>query len=116
MSLFQLFLHLGLIFAQFPSHHNEPGSQVTSNTSIAMPEIQHNTISLQISSSGYTELGDGQVMEVLSKHLEQFQSSCNHDIETDSPGQQSGSKIILYREAIEHCTRLYRVMVNVNFV
>jgi hypothetical protein len=101
------------------------------------------------------------VMEVLSKHLEKFQSSTgvvkeegegegeeegeeeegeerestpspgqagrhtsppspDNSPPSDSPpsssplpGQPSCPQVVLYREAIEHCARLYRVMVSV---
>lgn len=54
-------------------------------------------------------------MEVLSKHLEMFRSRQTRGAEE---GEESGEEeatfdtgITLYRDAIEHCARLYRVMV-----
>lgn len=56
-------------------------------------------------------------MEVLSKHLEMFRSrQAREDAEGEEEEEGKGdatfdSGVTLYREAIEHCARLYRVMV-----
>ena len=56
-------------------------------------------------------------MEVLSKHLETFRC-CPEGGEEEGEGVASSSVsvaasgIVLYREAIEHCARLYRIMVS----
>ncbi len=67
----------------------------------------------QVSHNDYTELGDGQVMEVLSKHLEKFLSNSVEEVDSEEHlfGRSSCSGLVLYRDAIEHCARLYRVMV-----
>ena len=103
----------GLIFAQFPSPDNPSSISSLSNPS------DHNVGATSMSQlppevSGYTELGDGQVMEVLKKYLDLFQSSSNLSggEEDDYLRKRSGPGITLYREAIEHCARLYRVMVS----
>lgn len=65
----------------------------------------------------YAELGDGQVMEILSSHLKEYQSSRDEeDVDDSLPNEQSGSCIVLYRKAIEHCARLCRVMVSIMVV
>ena len=48
-------------------------------------------------------------MEVLSKHLKHFQSSSDEDSVDRKDAKMP--TIVLYREAIEHCSRIYRVMV-----
>lgn len=56
-------------------------------------------------------------MDVLSKHLESFQSSRGRDCDDDeslssSTGHHTDTGgITLYKDAIEHCARLYRVLV-----
>ena len=104
---------VGLIFAQFPgSPAPSTGPSATSLSSLddssspRLPEIAPPT--------GYMELGDGQVMEVLTKHLQKFQSCWGSGPEGEEEGVSGGgdvSGITLYRDAIEHCARLYRVMV-----
>lgn len=61
-------------------------------------------------SATYLELGDGQVMETLQKHLTQWKSQK----ERDGGGRReetAGTNVVLFRGAIEHVTRLCRVMV-----
>ena len=61
-------------------------------------------------SATYLELGDGQVMETLQKHLTQWKSQK----ERDGGGRReetAGTNVVLFRGAIEHATRLCRVMV-----
>ncbi len=55
----------------------------------------------------YTELGDGQVTEILSKHLELFQTASRMNKMRDC------EDIVLHREAMEHCARLYRAVVRI---
>ena len=58
---------------------------------------------VSICSTGYSELGDGQVMEALNHHLKVLQTQqC----------QNNFREMILFRGAIEHATRLCRVMVS----
>ncbi len=58
-----------------------------------------------VTCSAYNELGDGQVMEALNHHLkaQHFQKEDN--------GLQG---VILFRDAIEHATRLCRLMVSIS--
>lgn len=115
---------LGLIFAQFPS---ASARSTPSRKYLGSKQLSPVTSPLSSPSSlamlarltvGYTELGDGQVMEVLSKHLRLFEESqAEEDGEEkgggdDSPRKNADSVITLYKEAIEHCARLYRVMVS----
>ena len=57
-------------------------------------------------------------MEVLSKYLALFEDFCNGKNKDDNEGDDDGhfkgdgSAITLYKEAIEHCARLYRAMVS----
>lgn len=118
----------GLLFAEFPSCPSNPdsSSEVPSGASESSGLEGQDSAAGQ-APSGYSELGDGQVMQVLSKHLARFQGSSREKEEGEeeeggesspSPGrhpspssQRSCSAIVLYREAIEHCARLYRIMV-----
>ena len=61
-------------------------------------------------SATYLELGDGQVMETLQKHLTQWKSQKERD---GGGGREetTGTNVVLFRGAIEHVTRLCRVMV-----
>ena len=52
---------------------------------------------------------------ILSKHLDHFQKDCSSKTGVDVVLSSSG-EIVLYREAIEHCARLYRIMVSVSFI
>lgn len=109
----------GLMFAQFPMPSDAgPASQVSSGTMVSAKLSSIGSSAQQALSSpggGYMELGDGQVMEILSKHLALFQSSPRGDEDdSSSPAAQQGSavSITLYREALEHCARLSRIMVS----
>ena len=109
----------GLLFACFPSCPSEPASSTSTVAEACSPRVT-------VEASGYMELGDGQVMEILSKHLNNFQSSSgandndsddddDDDDDDDEEGKSSSyskRSIVLYREAIEHCAKLYRVMVS----
>ena len=60
-------------------------------------------------SGTYLELGDGQVMETLQKHLK-----LKTQEERDGGGRRkrtAGTNVVLFKGAIEHATRLCRVMV-----
>ena len=59
-------------------------------------------------SGTYSELGDGQVMEILQKHLTQWKSQ-----EEREGGGKAAASLVLFRGAIEHATRLSRVMVRI---
>lgn len=109
----------GLMFAQFPMPSDAgAASQVSSGTMVSAKLSSIGSSAQQVLSSpsgGYMELGDGQVMEILSKHLALFQSSPHGDEDgSSSPAAQQGSavSITLYREALEHCARLSRIMVS----
>lgn len=109
----------GLMFAQFPMPSDAgAASQVSSGTMVSAKLSSIGSSAQQALSSpsgGYMELGDGQVMEILSKHLALFQSSPRGDEDdSSSPAAQQGSavSITLYREALEHCARLSRIMVS----
>jgi len=58
----------------------------------------------------YSELGDGQVTEILIKHLEHFQMASKM---SDIFSRKEGNDIVLYKEAMEHCARLYRLLVSI---
>ena len=64
----------------------------------------------------YSELGDGQVMEILAKHL--TGSSCSDSGTTTQQGEGSTESalyrsrdLVLFKGAIEHAARLCRAMV-----
>ena len=115
----------GLLFAEFPNALPGSLSELISCSS----GLDGRSDSAAQVPGGYSELGDGQVMEVLSKHLERFQkgsakegeeedekkrgeSSSSSDRPSLPNGHASCSGVVLYREAIEHCARLYRIMVS----
>ncbi len=111
----------GLIFAQFPSpsSNGTPGQKFPSRpVSAGVKSSPTASPAALLSLGGYNELGDGQVMEVLSMHLKLFEGSRSNDDDDDDDEEDSdslkndNSAIILYKEAIEHCARLYRVMVS----
>lgn len=112
---------LGLIFAQFPSPVvPQMPSQTSASGGTEMTDSpSHSQLSVPLAlppttvppTSAYSELGDGQVMEVLSQHLDMFRARQREG--TGEIGDRD-SGITLYREAIEHCARLYRIMVRVD--
>lgn len=57
--------------------------------------------------STYSELGDGQLMEILQKHLTEWKSQ-----EEREEGGRTAANLILFKGAIEHATRLIRVVVS----
>lgn len=52
-------------------------------------------------STAYTELGDGQLTEILSQHL--LQSSAE---------SSSSEALVVFKDAIEHSTRICRILVS----
>lgn len=89
------------------SEESSSGSSA-SIESISAPETPVGKVTQQCP---YSELGDGQVMEILSKHLEHFQNSCSSKKDANALQSRYGG-IVLHREAIEHCARIYRIMVS----
>ena len=72
------------------------------------PLASHPTLTTSTPHSGtYSELGDGQLMEILQKHLTEWKSP-----EEREGGGRTAANLILFRGAIEHATRLIRVMVS----
>ena len=112
--------NLGLIFAQFPdpctpvstpepektSDKSSDSSSEESNVDLVQPKA---TTKVHPLARPYSELGDGQVTEILSKHLEHFQMA---SMTSGMISQKSCDDIVLYKEAMEHCARLYRVVVS----
>ncbi len=71
-----------------------------------MTKLDHGLSRFGHSAANYSELGDGQVMEALSHHLDELRVQ-------ECPKEGHGvQEIILFRGAIEHATRLCRVMVS----
>ena len=117
-------LVVGLIFAQFPDPCTpvstpEPDS-LSSSSLESKPSSSDSNESLVLQQKSlmekehplvrpYSELGDGQVSEILSKHLEHFQVASKR---SDIFPQKEGTDIVLYKEAMEHCARLYRILVS----
>ena len=87
------FLSIGLIFAQFP--------KVPSPTKVVSDFPRVDTTP---DASTYTELGDGQVMDILKNHIK----SLKHNDKEDGPE----TKMVLFTGAIEHASRMCRVMVS----
>ena len=61
--------------------------------------------------SVYQELGDGQVMEAMEKHVHRYSEHCarhNHNVISPAPD------LILFQRATEHVTRLCRAMVRMD--
>ena len=114
--------HAGLIFAHFPSQ-SPPGSgsltEVHSSTSseeggreqTQSPEATDTSTQSQATgTSSYSELGDGQVMEILAKHLAVY---CGNDREKNAEsGVGHKMDLVLFKGAIEHAARLCRSMVS----
>ena len=112
-----VFLYAGLIFAQFPLAYDDSSQLLSAESAAAGLDCPNSAP--QLPSGGYAELGDGQVMDILSKHLELFQSSRGRDCDDDEEESLSSTRhtdtgdsgITLYKDAIEHCARLYRILV-----
>lgn len=109
---------LGLIFAQFPDACTpvstpEPDKSLESASEPDESEEGH-VSPKPVAARGhplarpYAELGDGQVTEILSKHLELFQTASKLNKMKDC------HDIVLHREAMEHCARLYRAVVRIS--
>ena len=114
----------GLIFAQFPSKSCQP-TGASSRESVSSEEGEKTTeakgsappTQTTSGTNSYSELGDGQVMEILAKHL----TGCSNDSVNTAQQQQEGNAdsalhrsrdLVLFKGAIEHAARLCRVMVN----
>ena len=87
------FISVGLIFAQFPKVSPSIKEVSDSPRADATPD-----------GLTYTELGDGQVMDILKNHIE----SLKHNTKVDGPE----TKMVLFTGAIEHASRMCRVMVS----
>lgn len=62
-----------------------------------------------ISDSVYQELGDGQVLEMMEKHVSHYSVHCARQTQDSiSPV----SDLILFQRAMEHAARLCRIMVS----
>lgn len=97
----------GLIFAQFPSvstSSHTPVEGVSPSLSNSSKKIDQDTDSSNVTISAYSELGDGQIMDFLGKHIETFKT-------LTSEGVGSNFNIVLFRGAIEHASRICRVLV-----
>ena len=66
----------------------------------------------------YQELGDGQVLEAMEKHLHHYFTHCAIENEDDPSSSQDRSSpaldLVLFRSAVEHAARLCRVLVRQN--
>lgn len=105
-------LYTGLIFALFPSKTNISLKEETSTTSTKEgEETSEAEIADQATGArSYSELGDGQVMEILAKHL----TGCGDEWQrTDVNNFTSQTMdLVLFKGAIEHAARLCRSMVS----
>ena len=106
---------IGLIFAHFPSKSNVGLTEETSSASTKEgeetpgPEVAEDTAQSSGAKS-YSELGDGQVMEILAKHLTGRGDECQlTDVNTKSSQTMD---MVLFKGAIEHAARLCRSMVS----
>ena len=115
---------LGLIFALFPNKSCQPTS-TSSRESVSLEEGEKTTEVTKGTApppqttagvNSYSELGDGQVMEILAKHL----TGCSSSDGTTTQQQREGNAelalyrsrdLVLFKGAIEHAARLCRVMV-----
>ena len=114
---------LGLIFALFPSKRCQPTStssreSVSSEEGEKTTELTKGTTPPQTTAgvNSYSELGDGQVMEILAKHLTGCSSSDSTTTQQRREGNAEsalyrGRDLVLFKGAIEHAARLCRVMV-----
>lgn len=59
----------------------------------------------------YQELGDGQVLEAVEKHIERYASHCARETRETSSSLTPLPDLILFQQAMEHATRLCRAMV-----
>ena len=123
---------LGLIFAMFPSKSCQPTSTSSSRESVSSTEEGGKPTDLNASKAtatappqtgpavnSYSELGDGQVMEILAKHLTTTSGSTmctttqqHREGEGDADlALYRNRDLVLFKGAIEHAARLCRVMV-----
>lgn len=114
----------GLIFAQFPDPCSsvcisEPDKSLEyssgSQSSLGSRSPPKTPVRYLTLPHPYSEQRDGEMMEVLSKHLAHFQKACSSKTGSDIL-QSSYGDIVLYGVAIEHCARLYRIMVSPSFI
>ena len=75
---------------------------VPPSPSVSSDKIDQDT---DVSTATYSELGDGQVMDLLAKHMETFKK-------LTSEGVQSTFNLVLFKGAIEHASRICRVLVS----
>lgn len=124
----------GLLFAYFPNKiHHQPGSGISlarphSGSSSEERERTPEAVESTAQPSGtnsYSELGDGQVMEILEKHLKSYNDNSNCEGQelggrTAESAQSQKMDLVLFKGSIEHAARLCRSMVrrlyNVNVV
>ncbi len=76
------------MFAQFPMIAASSGEDISATEN----EVSDSPL------SNYTELGDGQVMDILKRHIDN--------------GSSVTDRLVLFKGAIEHSSRLCRAMVS----
>ena len=107
------------MFAHFPNPNQSHGNSSTSvdeeqERRGSDKDVSTSSTHLSQTSNTYHELGDGQVMEILKKYQMVFQSGGvgTEDEDEDSFQGRDDSELVLFRGAIEHATRISRIMVN----
>lgn len=93
------------MFAQFPSVSTSnltPSESVSPSPSISSDKIDQDA---EGSTVTYSELGDSQVMDLLTKHMVTFKILTSEAV-------QSTFNIVLFKGAIEHASRICRVLVS----
>ena len=108
---------IGLIFAHFPSKNNVGLTEETSSASTKEGEqtpgadVAEDTAQ-STSAKSYSELGDGQVMEILANHL--TGPGCGDKCKETGVNTFSSQTmdLVLFKGAIEHAARLCRSMVS----
>lgn len=107
--------YIGLIFAHFPSKSNVGLTEETSRASTKEgeetpgPQIADDTAQ-STGAKSYSELGDGQVMEILAKYLTGCDNECQQTNVNTFNSQTMD--LVLFKGAIEHAARLCRSMVS----
>lgn len=117
--MFCSFDPLGLIFAHFPSKPCHPSSAGSTGTQSGLsseegeqtPEIAEN-LPQTTATNSYSELGDGQVMEILTKHLAGYSAMQQQIEESSEPVFSQNLDLVLFKGAIEHASRLCRILVS----
>lgn len=64
--------------------------------------------------SVYQELGDGQVLETMEKHLHRYSTHYTKQTWDDPSTICPAPDIVLFQQAMEHATRLCRAMVRLD--